>query len=258
MGLLRWVKRAISEAAFDFTGYLYFVGIFTNPFFLVRKNLYIQVKELAKELSGNVLDFGCGCKPYQKYFSHCSSYIGCDIEISGHGHENENIDVFYDGRKLPFENDHFDGVFSTEVFEHIFNLEEIVIEINRIMKKDGILLITVPFVWNEHEVPYDCARYTSFGIKTLLERNGFVVIEQRKSTHYVEMVFQMAIEYIRARIDGRKLNYYIGFMLRMLLIAPLTVCGLVLGKALPCDYGWYGDNVVLCKKAGKGDNENWA
>lgn len=256
--MLRSAKAAISKAAFDFTGWLYLIGILTNPFFLVRKNLYIQVKELARELSGNVLDFGCGCKPYQKYFSHCSSYMGCDIEISGHRHENENIDVFYDGSKLPFDDDYFDGVFSTEVFEHIFNLDEIISELSRVMKEGGMLLVTVPFVWNEHEVPYDCARYTSFGIKALLEREGFVVIEQRKSTNYVEMVFQMAIEYIRARKDGRKFNNYMSLMLNVLLIAPLTVCGLVMGKILPCDYGWYGDNVVLCRKAGKGEKTQWA
>jgi ubiquinone/menaquinone biosynthesis C-methylase UbiE len=83
---------------------------------------------------------------------------------------NEQIDVFYDGRKIPFEDEYFDAVFSTEVFEHIFNLEEILKEINRVMKVSGKILITCPFAICEHEVPNDFARYSSYAINIFLKK----------------------------------------------------------------------------------------
>ena len=121
MGLLRIVKKWIFDSQFDFSFPLQYIAVFTNPFYFLRKNLYENIKVLSSRLNGKVLDFGCGCKPYQSFFSHCDEYIGCDIDLSGHSHNDENIDVFYDGKHLPFLDDSFDGVFSTEVFEHIFN-----------------------------------------------------------------------------------------------------------------------------------------
>jgi len=47
------------------------------------------------------------------------------LKTPGHPHLNEQIDVFYDGKKVPFEDGHFDAIFSSEVFEHVFNLPDI-------------------------------------------------------------------------------------------------------------------------------------
>jgi len=78
-----------------------------------------------------------------------------------------------------------DGVFSSETFEHIFNLEEIIKEINRVLKKEGLLLATCPFLWPEHEVPYDYARYTSFAMKNLLEKKWIRNYHIRKNRQFL-------------------------------------------------------------------------
>ena len=77
-------------------------------------------------------------------------------------------------------------------------------EINRVCKLNGQLLITVPFVWDEHEVPYDYGRYTSYGLKHVLEIHGFEVIHLDKSTSYVETVFQMCMRptLLRSMLTG--------------------------------------------------------
>lgn len=126
-----------NEVKFHFGGSRTFFAALLNPFFFIRKGLFYNITQLAPRLSGRVLDFGCGAKPYRKYFTECSEYIGCDIEVSGHSHINENIDVYYDGKHLPFENDSFDCIFSSEVFEHIFNLEDILNELKRVLKSGG-------------------------------------------------------------------------------------------------------------------------
>lgn len=102
-------------------------------------------------MEGSVLDFGCGAKPYVNLFCNCTKYVGLDINKSGHDHKNENIDVFYDGEHIPFDDESFDNVFSSEVFEHIAKPELIIPEIKRVLKKGGYMLVTVPFVQKAYE-----------------------------------------------------------------------------------------------------------
>jgi ubiquinone/menaquinone biosynthesis C-methylase UbiE len=122
------------------------------------------MKKYADELSGKLLDFGCGAKPYKSLFSHVFEYIGVDVENEGHSHENENIDIYYDGHTLPFKNETFDCILSNEVLEHVPNLRESLTELNRVLKPGGKIMVTVPFVCFEHELPYDFRRFTVNGL----------------------------------------------------------------------------------------------
>jgi SAM-dependent methyltransferase len=167
----------------------------SSPFYFIRNALYRKVKQFAPQLSGRLLDFGCGSKPYESLFTNLSEYVGLDYESEGHSHANENIDVIYDGKTIPFRDGHFDSVFSSEVFEHIFNLEEIIPEIKRVMKRGGRILVTCPFVWNEHEVPVDYARYTQFALKHLFEKNGFQILVVDKTGDFNLTISQMRMIY---------------------------------------------------------------
>lgn len=238
----------LADVQFHFGGFKTILAVFLNPFYFIRKNLYYNISELATNLSGKVLDFGCGSKPYRSCFINCQEYVGCDIEVSGHSHRNESIDVFYDGKTLPFTDNSFDGIFSSEVFEHIFNLEEILQELNRVLKPDGLMLVTLPFLWNEHEQPYDFARYTSFGIIDLLKRNGFEIVELRKSTLYFEAIWQMGLEFLRSSFNRVVSNGYINLLFQLLVIAPVTILGIILSKVLPSNDTLYNNVVLLCRK----------
>jgi SAM-dependent methyltransferase len=220
----------------------------TFPAYLTRHSLLLAVKEYASELEGNLLDFGCGSRPYQSLFS-VDKYIGLDFENPGHPHQNEQIDLFYDGKKIPFADEYFDAVFSSEVFEHVFNLEEILKEINRVMKIDGKILITCPFAICEHEVPHDFARYSSFGIRSILEKNGFQIIQQLKTGNNVETVFQLWIMYIHQHITPfvRKIPI-VRSIFRWFTYTSLNSLAIFLSKILPDRNDLYLNNVVLCKK----------
>ena len=99
------------------------LGIWINPFYIIRKGLLDGVREISLHLKGGkLLDLGCGSKPYEDIFE-VDEYTGVDIEVSGHDHSSSRIDKFYDGKVIPFRDHHFDSVFSSEVFEHVFNLE---------------------------------------------------------------------------------------------------------------------------------------
>lgn len=223
--------------------------IFSNAFFLVRLRMFQILKLEAAPLSGSLLDFGCGIKPYEMLFVNTNKYIGLDIEESGN-QSARKADVYYNGKTIPFPDNYFDNVFSSEVFEHVFNLEEIIPELNRVVKPGGHLLITCPFVWPEHEVPYDYARYTSFGIKHLLQKNGFEIKRQYKTGHAVEVIIQQAIFYLFCLIPKRPRFVY--YILHQVFILPGILVGLLLNMIL---FGklkrkelYHNNIVVLIKK----------
>ena len=134
------------------------VGFFINHNFNIRRLLYKNLKNNSSVLKGKVLDFGCGSKPYKHLFTSVTEYIGVDYLIEGRTENIDTIDFYYDGKKIPFENNTFDGVLCTEVLEHVFNLNEVLNELNRVLKPKGKAIITTPFMWEEHEMPYDFAR----------------------------------------------------------------------------------------------------
>ncbi len=221
-----------------------FFGILVNPYFIVRYNIFKGIKKFSSDFNkGSLLDFGCGSKPYESLFK-VEKYIGLDTNQSGHSHKNEKIDVLYDGKKIPFDDNHFDYIFSSEVLEHVFNIDEIISELNRVLKNDGKILITLPFVWGEHEQPYDYARYTSFGLKNILENNGFEIIDHIKTTNFIETIFQSLTAYLYHSIIPKGLKTF----LTLIFIAPINLLGIILGKILPNDKTFYLNNIFLCKK----------
>lgn len=241
MNLVKSIIKYLRQQSFE-PG---FIGLFVNPFFFIRRGLVLNIKKLSPQLSGKLMDFGCGRKPYEKFF-RVDEYIGIDMEHTGHEHTNSKVDVFYDGKNIPFPNDSFDSVFCSEVLEHVFNLEEVLTEIRRVMKTGGKILITVPFSWNEHEVPFDFGRYTSFGIKHVLEKNGFEVSTLIKSGNFARVNLQLQALYIYSVINTR--NQILNYALRMLFIAPLNILGSVFLLLMPRNDTMYFNNVVLAVK----------
>ena len=240
------IEKVLIKSQFDFSFPYNLIALMTNPFYIMRKNLYVNIKKYAPYLKGNILDFGCGSKPYKNLFANCTDYIGVDIENEGHSHLDDQIDFYYDGITLPFENGQFDNVFSSEVIEHIDNVDHILDEINRVLKSGGLFLLTTPFVWNENELPHDYARYTSCGLEKLLQRHGFKIIHLTKSCNYIEILYQMKAEYYRCHSSLK--GAFIRRLVQLTLIFWTSLKGIFFGRVLLKDYSLYGNNIVVCRK----------
>jgi len=230
------LKASIRKQDFDPRAF----GLLVNPFYFARKGLHRHILALAPFVRGKILDVGCGSKPYQRYFD-ASEYIG--LEIEG---RNKLADCHYDGKVFPFKDGQFDSVLVSQVLEHVFNPDEFLSEIGRVLRVGGVLLLSVPFVWDEHEQPFDFARYSSFGLRHLLENQGFEVVEHRKSMDDVRVIFQMINAYIYKKTLTR--NSKANMLLMLLLIAPFNMLGEVLARILPHNSDLYLDNVVLARK----------
>ena len=223
------------------------VGFFTNPFFFARRALYDNIAKLAPHIKGEILDVGCGQKPYKHLFSY-TQYIGIEVEQEGHDHTNEDVDVFYDGKHIPFNDNHFDSAITSQVLEHVFEPDAFLREIHRVLKPEGTLLLAVPFVWDEHEQPYDYARYSSFGLKYLMEKNGFQVITHIKSLNDARVIFQLINGYIVKKTIFLRPNSKVNIVVSIFLNAWVNIFGTLISFILPKNNDLFLDNIILVKK----------
>ncbi|MEP3278131.1 MAG: class I SAM-dependent methyltransferase [Stappiaceae bacterium] len=150
-----------------------------------------------------VLDVGCGGRIYEKYIAN-NGYLGIDVEVSGHNNDDKNVDQFFDGVNIPYEDNSFDFVLCTEVLEHAVKPDDLLKEMNRVLSEDGYLYLTVPSMWGEHETPYDFRRYTTFGIKLALEYSGFEVLSLEKEEPGVDAFIRLAKSELNAHFKKEK------------------------------------------------------
>jgi SAM-dependent methyltransferase len=220
------------------------IAVLFNPFYFARRNLASAISEYSSTIRGNLLDVGCGTKPYRSLFK-VESYRGLDID-SPNTRKRGVADDLYDGTQFPYQSDSFDAVLCNQVLEHVFNPDEFLSEINRVLKPGGKLLLTVPFVWDEHEQPYDYARYSSFGLKALLENNSFKIINHRKLAADATVLFQLTNAYFF------KMSQQWPRLLKLLftgtLMATVNIFGILAGKLLPSNPDLFLDHVVLAEK----------
>lgn len=218
-------------------------GIFFNPFWISRITLWKSIKKYAPSMTGKLLDVGCGRKPYKSLFT-VDKYIGIEID-SERSRTTSAADVFYDGNLFPFIDGEFDCILCNQVLEHVFNPELFLHEINRVIKNDGFLLLSIPFAWDEHEQPHDFARYSSFGLAYLLEKNGFKIINHTKTAADFRVFVQLVIGYIFKVLPKNKI---ILLIVNVLIMAPLTILGVFLSLCLPSNPDMFLDQIILAKK----------
>ena len=143
--------------------------ILLSPFFIIHKLLrnFFRYEFKDKNL-GNVLDVGCGDKPYKKYVTF-KNYFGIEIQ------KNKNVDVLYDGKIIPFPPEKFDTILCTDVLEHVSEPDAFIGEMVRVLRKGGALVLTTNFFWNLHYEPNDYYRFTKYGLEYLFRKNSLEV-----------------------------------------------------------------------------------
>ncbi|MFZ4770367.1 MAG: class I SAM-dependent methyltransferase [Ferruginibacter sp.] len=170
--------------------------------------MYFLIRDLKNAIGsyakGKILDVGCGNKPYEPLFNTSKeNYVGCDVVQSS---ENK-VDVLCKATCIHLENEMFDTVLSTQVMEHVDNSDLMMKECNRVLKQNGILILSVPLCWELHEEPYDFFRFTKYGLQELCIRNNFEVVELMSNGGKWAAIFQMNINMIYSTF--RKKNLFI-------------------------------------------------
>lgn len=140
----------------------------------------------------NILDVGCGtgwfCKVLKQNYPE-SKITGTDIQD---GRKFKDFDfVIANIEKLPFKYETFDGISCKAVLEHLQNPLSAVLEMNRILKNNGILFVSVPDVndknfWDDYT---HVRPFTKKSLSVLLSDGGFKI----RNIWYISSVPMMGI-----------------------------------------------------------------
>jgi len=141
-----------------------------------------MLTDLAPRAHGRLLDVGCGQKPYEHIFRpHVDAYLGVEFadtfQRTNSSSKGGKPDFVYDGKTLPFESKSFDTVLSIQVLEHTPAPAELVREMSRVMKDDGLMILSAPFSFRLHEEPDDFYRYSPHALRLLCRQADLEVTQ---------------------------------------------------------------------------------
>ncbi|MDP4266785.1 MAG: class I SAM-dependent methyltransferase [Bacteroidota bacterium] len=167
-------------------------GLVNGIYQFVKKYNLIKKLQLISNYkkSGNILDIGCGTGDFLNICKK-SKWITFGIEPNdkarSFAQKNNGIDVFTEDKLNEFENNFFDVITLWHVLEHVSDLNERIITIKRILKKDGILVVAVPNCdskdakiykqyWAGYDVPRHLYHFTPNTIEKLFNKHNMNVI----------------------------------------------------------------------------------
>ena len=139
-------------------------------------------------------------------------------------------DVVGDACSCPFVENAFDAVVISEVLEHVHSPSDALASIHRILRTDGLIILTVPFILPMHDRPCDYFRFTEHGLKMLLARFRDVKVTPRNT--YFEAIDVLWVRLLQTELRSAKLLSLVVVPLIFFIARPITV---VLGKLVATD-----------------------
>jgi len=146
-----------------------------NYCFLSYYYLIKEIKKNASSAKGTLLDVGCGSSPFQNYFSkYIDKYLRHEHPAAAK--ENLKYDFLSELPQITAPDNSIDTIISFSVLEHVSKPFETLKEFKRILKANGIFIISVPQYWHLHEEPHDYLRFTKYILKEKITELGFEII----------------------------------------------------------------------------------
>lgn len=149
-----------------------------HPQWLAIRENYKSMLELEAYIHGLVVDIGCGRKEVMKYLPENCNYIGLDNYYTSTNWYKSQPEVYSDAHALPFRTESIDTIILLDVLEHLPDTDKCLFEIRRVLVKNGILILQVPFIYPVHDAPLDFYRWTVFGIRKIIEKNNLIIVKE--------------------------------------------------------------------------------
>lgn len=166
-------------------------GISNHSIIIAFKQIKYYQDFIQRYICGKLLDCGCGDVPYYGIYNNNITDVYC-IDWENSGTQQIHIDQFIDlNKKIDIDSESYDSILLSDVLEHIANPDLLLRELNRVLKKDGFIVIMVPFLYRIHEEPHDYYRYTEHALEYLLYKNGFKTIELQSYGGPIDVIFDI-------------------------------------------------------------------
>jgi|ERR1035437_3224902 ubiquinone/menaquinone biosynthesis C-methylase UbiE len=186
---------------------------------LEKKLIYSRYKFAVENISNgsDLLEIGCGYGSGSKLLNDTGgkhkSYIGIDLSqdsISAANDEYSEFGKFFesDAETLPvFQKDTFDNVISFENIEHLKNPRKSLIEIFRVLKSGGLLILSTPNRRNwglADKNPFHYRHFSWCQIIAEAEECGFDLVKS-SGIYFSPSNFRLAVIFSVLGIDIKKL-----------------------------------------------------
>lgn len=154
---------------------------------VAKRELVVALINKYKKAKGKLklLDLGCGTgmmlESLQKVFDCWGIDSSRDAKNFCNKRGLKQVLVSNLNNKLPHQDKKFDVVLTLDVLEHLTNDNKLLIEVNRVLKNKGILIITVPayqWLWSYWDkILGHKRRYSKHHLNNVIEKSGLVVRE---------------------------------------------------------------------------------
>lgn len=146
-----------------------------------KRNIVKKFLDILNLNSANILDAGCGAGLNLNLLRDYGTVIGLDFSDDAIKFCKMNNNERYikgNAMEMPFKSNTFDLIIALDILEHLDDKKALK-EFNRILKKNGSLIITVPafkFLWSKHdEALHHKIRYNKDQLQNMLQFNGFAI-----------------------------------------------------------------------------------
>ena len=216
------------------------VGIFEVG--IVRNEMENVIAKF--RLHGDIIDYGCGQMPYKKLFRY-AIFVGADIPNPT---MPSKATVMINDYRTSLPSGYFDVAICNEVIEHVQEPDRVLKELSRLVRADGFLVLSAPFMMPEHDAR-DYWRFTLKGLKALAERHGFVVVHGKKLTRNFHSIGHMLGNAMMLTFAGQKGSIrYLTCIIVFPFMMMVRFMFFILDKMFMIDTGPMV-NLIVCRKA---------
>jgi len=256
-------------------GKIDFIGLSRREEFKQQRDFFDKIKAFAKKLIGNKYPllvkiispvmWRIHWPTLSTYWSYLVKKYTSDREVvlqvgSGNdsaGNKIINIDIFdyqevdiiADCTKLPFNDNSVDVILSFAVLEHVEDPRLFLIEANRVLKKDGIIMTGLPFIAGFHASPHDYYRWTDKGLETFHSQNGFQKIEIIPGNGPASGFLWILQEFLAILLSFNiNVLYYFWYFVFLILLFPIKLLDIILvhykqGSKIEAFYYYIGKKI---------------
>lgn len=183
-----------------------------NPYRYIARQLRQIIHDMlataaADTPAPSVLDYGAADSPYREALPQSREWVAADLG----GNPQAQMQLNPDG-SVPSPDARFDLVVSTQVLEHVADPALYLAECFRVLRPGGSLLLSTHGMMVWHPDPHDYWRWTSEGLRVVVEQAGFEVRDFCGAMGLAACGIQLFQDATHGRVWRRLRRPYAAFM----------------------------------------------